>query len=55
MRGLDFLAAAYTAIWIVLFAYLLSLGRRARRLEREVEDLRRSSRTASPGISDQPA
>ena len=40
MTGLDFLAAAYAAIWIVIFLYLLSLGRRAGRLERELEDLR---------------
>lgn len=41
MRGLDYLAAAYLAIWGGLFFYLLSLGRRASRLEREIEDLRR--------------
>ena len=41
MIGLHFLAAAYAAIWVILFVYMLSLGRRARRLERELEDLRR--------------
>ena len=41
MKGLDFLAAAYTAIWIAIFLYLLSISRRARRLERELRDLRR--------------
>jgi CcmD family protein len=41
MIGLNFLAAAYAAIWIILFVYMLSLGRRAKRLERELEDLQR--------------
>lgn len=41
MIGLNFLAAAYAAIWVILFVYMLSLGRRASRLERELEDLRR--------------
>jgi CcmD family protein len=44
MKGLSYLAAAYTAIWIALFLYLLSIGRRARRLEREVEELGRGRR-----------
>lgn len=42
MKGLNYLAAAYAVIWLALFVYLLSIGRRARRLEREIEDLRRS-------------
>jgi CcmD family protein len=41
MKGLNYLFAAYTAVWLALFAYLLAIGRRARRLEREVEELRR--------------
>jgi CcmD family protein len=41
MKGLYYLFAAYTAVWLALFGYLLSIGRRARRLEREIEDLRR--------------
>ena len=45
MKGLNYLAAAYTAIWIALFLYLLSIGRRARRLEREIEELRKSGRS----------
>ena len=40
MRGLNFLAAAYTGIWVGLFVYLLALGRKARRLEEEVRSLR---------------
>jgi CcmD family protein len=45
MRGLNYLAAAYTAIWIALFLYLLSIGRRARRLERELAELRKTERS----------
>jgi len=41
MKGLNYLFAAYTAVWVAIFAYLLAIGRRARRLEREVEELRR--------------
>jgi CcmD family protein len=43
MKGLNYLFAAYTAVWIALFVYLLAIGRRARRLEREIEELRRGS------------
>jgi CcmD family protein len=39
MRGLYFLAAAYTGVWIGLFLYLIALGRRASRLEQEVASL----------------
>lgn len=46
MRGLDYLAAAYSAIWIGIFLYLLSIGRRTRRLEHEVEELGRARRNA---------
>ena len=42
MTGLNFLAAAYTGVWIGFFAYLLALGRRARRLEREIEAIQRA-------------
>lgn len=40
MKGLNFLAAAYTGVWVGFFFYLLALGRRARRLEQEVTALR---------------
>lgn len=40
MKGLNYLAAAYTGVWIGFFFYLLALGRRARRLEGEVRALR---------------
>ncbi len=41
MKGLYYLAAAYTAVWIAIFAYVMSIGRRARKLERELEELRK--------------
>lgn len=40
MIGLGYLAAAYTAVWIGLFLYLLSIGRRAARAEQELAELR---------------
>ena len=40
MKGLNFLAAAYTGVWVGFFFYLLALGRRARRLEQEMRALR---------------
>jgi CcmD family protein len=44
MKGLYFLAAAYTCIWVGLFLYLMGLGRRATRLEQEIELLGEESR-----------
>ncbi|MBM4242252.1 MAG: CcmD family protein [Deltaproteobacteria bacterium] len=41
MKGLYYLAAAYTAVWIAIFGYVMSIGRRARKLERELEELRK--------------
>jgi CcmD family protein len=41
MKGLNFLAAAYTAVWVAFFVYLLALGRRAKRLEEEIAALQR--------------
>jgi CcmD family protein len=38
---LPYLFAAYTAVWLALFMYLLRLGRRTRDLEDEVQELRR--------------
>jgi len=37
---MPYLFAAFCAVWIVLFLYLLSLSRRQRTLLREVEALR---------------
>jgi CcmD family protein len=39
-RGLRFLTAAYTAVWIILAGYLLLLSVRQRRLERQLRLLR---------------
>lgn len=47
MKGLYFLAVAYAGVWVALFAYLLALGRRASRLEREIEALEAGGATAS--------
>jgi CcmD family protein len=40
MANLGFLIAAYAAVWVLLFVYLLSLSRRNRALEKEIEELR---------------
>jgi CcmD family protein len=36
-----YLFAAYTAVWVALFVYVLRLGRRSRELEEEIRELRR--------------
>jgi CcmD family protein len=41
MTHLPYLFAAYAAVWIGLFVYLLRLDRRGRELEDEVRELRR--------------
>ncbi|HYV55894.1 MAG TPA: CcmD family protein [Candidatus Nitrosopolaris sp.] len=41
MTHFPYLFAAYAAVWIGLFGYLLRLGRRSRELEEEMRDLRR--------------
>ena len=38
---MTYLFAAYTAVWVGLFVYLLRLERRSRELEEEVRELRR--------------
>jgi CcmD family protein len=43
-----YLFAAYTVVWTVLFLYVLSLDRRSRRAERELEDLKRIIEGALP-------
>jgi len=37
----SYLFAAYTAVWIGLFLYLLRLARRSRELEDEIRELRK--------------
>jgi CcmD family protein len=41
MTNLPYLFAAYAAVWIALFVYLLRLSRRSRELEEEIRELRR--------------
>jgi CcmD family protein len=38
---MTYLFAAYAAVWIGLFTYLLRLSRRSRELEEEIQELRR--------------
>jgi len=40
MTNLGFLFAAYTAVWVLLFLYIVMLSRRNRALEKEIEELR---------------
>ena len=40
MSNLGFLIAAYAVVWVLLFLYILTLSRRHRALEREIEELR---------------
>lgn len=39
-RGLRFLTAAYSVVWVILAAYLLSLSIRQRRLARQLRRMR---------------
>jgi len=48
MRFLGNLFAAYAVVWVGIFVYLLRLTRRTRRLEDELEVLRRLAATRSP-------
>ena len=40
MEHLNFLFAAYTAVWALLFLYIQVLSRRNRSMEKEIEELR---------------
>ena len=40
MTNLNFLFAAYTAVWVLLFLYILMVARRNRALQKELEELR---------------
>ena len=42
MENLDYLLAAYTIIWAVVFSYILFMQRKQRRLQRQIDMLRRS-------------
>ncbi len=39
-RNLNFLFAAYTAVWVLLFIYVLMLSRRNKTLQKEIDELR---------------
>jgi CcmD family protein len=41
MTHLPYLFAAYAAVWIALFVYLVRLDRRGREIEDDVRELRR--------------
>lgn len=40
MDNLNFLFAAFAAVWLMIFLYVRVLSRRNRVLEREIEELR---------------
>lgn len=40
MTNLNFLFAAYTAIWVLLFVYVFLLSRRNRSVQKEIDELR---------------
>lgn len=41
MDHFPYLFAAYSLVWVVLFLYVLSLDRRSRRAEKELQGLQR--------------
>ena len=47
MANLTYLFAAYTAIWVLLFIYVLILSRRNRMLQKEIDELRQLLRRRS--------
>jgi CcmD family protein len=49
MDSFSYLFAAYTAIWVVLFAYVLRLQRREKSLWQEIELLRQKLDQESGG------
>ena len=51
-RGLRFLNAAYTAVWVILAAYLVLISTRQRRLERQMQRLRQRLGLDGPSAPD---
>ena len=45
---MSYLFSAYAAVWILLFFYILSLSSRQRKLDREMETLRKLVEKKSP-------
>ena len=45
MDNLVYLFAAYAVFWVVTFAFVFSMSRRQKRLQREIEALRRALET----------
>ena len=42
MKNLEFLFAAYTIVWLLLFVYMFTIARRQKNLEKEIDQLRES-------------
>ena len=40
MKNLEFLFAAYTIVWVLLFVYMFTISRRQKNLEKEIDRLR---------------
>lgn len=40
MKNLEFLFAAYTVVWVLLFVYMFTIARRQKNLEKEIDSLR---------------
>jgi CcmD family protein len=45
MDNLVYLFAAYAVFWVITFAFVFSMSRRQKRLQREVEALRKALET----------
>jgi CcmD family protein len=48
MDHFPYLFAAYSVVWMVLFLYVLSLDRRSRRAEKELQGLRQLLESCHP-------
>ena len=42
MENLEYLLAAYTVIWAVVFGYILFMQRKQRRLQQQIDSLNKS-------------
>lgn len=49
MQNLEFLFAAFMVIWLLIFGYMYSIGRRQKALEREMQQLRQLHEEQTPG------